>query len=56
MPSATVGLDTLTSDCAVEAAPGVTVTVGSTLVTADALIVAPIVVAVPASTPVNVAV
>jgi hypothetical protein len=58
LPDATVPLDTLTTDpvAAVEIAPGVTVTVGSVDVTAAALMVAWIVVAVPARTPVKIAV
>jgi hypothetical protein len=55
-PETTVGLDTLTRDVAVDAAPGVTVMVGRVEVTGAALIVAPMVVAVPANTLVNVAV
>jgi len=56
-PDTTVPVDTETCDVAVEMVPGVTVTVGSGAdATGAALIVAPIVVAVPAITPVNVAV
>jgi hypothetical protein len=54
LPDATVPLDTLTSDPAVEIGPTVTWTVGSVLVTAAPPIVAPIVVAVPAVNPVKV--
>jgi hypothetical protein len=58
LPDATVPLDTLTTDpvAAVEIAPGVTVTVGSVVVTATPPIVAPIVLALPAKTPVKIAV
>ena len=55
-PEATVPLDAVTTDWLVEIVPGVTVTVGSALVTATELIVALIVVADPAVTPVKVAV
>ncbi len=56
LPEATVPDETLTVDLLVEAFPAVTVTVGSVLVTAAALIVAPMVVAEPAVTPVKLAV
>jgi hypothetical protein len=56
LPEATDPLETLTTDWAVEIAPTVTVTVGSDVVTATPPIVAPMVVAVPATAPVNVAV
>ena len=56
LPEATVGLDTLTVEVVTETGPGVTATVGSVEVTGEPPIVAPIVVAVPASTPVKVAV
>ena len=56
LPDCTVPLETPTVEVAVEIAPTVTVTVGSVDVTAAALIVAPIVVAVPTVTPVKVAV
>ena len=55
-PDWTVPAETLTTDWLVEIPPGITVTVGSVLVTAVPPIVAPMVVAVPAVTPVNVAV
>jgi hypothetical protein len=55
-PDATVAFDTLTTDPAVEISPTVTWTVGSVVVTAAPPIVAPIVRAVPARTPVKVAV
>jgi hypothetical protein len=55
LPAATVGADALTTDVAVAAGPGFTVTVGSVVDTAAALMVAPIVVAVPARTPVKIA-
>jgi hypothetical protein len=54
-PDATVAFDTLTTDPAVEIAPTVTWTVGSVLVTATPPIVAPMVFAVPARTPVKLA-
>jgi hypothetical protein len=56
LPFATIGVCAVTVDCEVDTGPTVTVTVGSALVTATVLIVAPIVVSVPAKTPVNVAV
>ena len=56
LPEATVPLETLTVDVATDAGPGVTVTVGRVDVTAEPPMVAPTVVAVPATTPVNVAV
>jgi hypothetical protein len=56
LPDATVPADTLTTDWLVELALGTTVTVGSVVVTATPPIVAPIVLAVPATTPENVAV
>ena len=55
-PEATVGAEVLTRDCAVDAAPELTVMVGSVVVTAAPSIVALMVFAVPASTAVNVAV
>src|SRR6266513_3729211 len=55
-PDVTVPLEIVTGDADGEIAPGETVIVGALLVTAAPLIVAPIVVAVPASTPVNTAV
>ena len=55
-PDTTVPLEVVTNDCAVVAGPGVTVMVGKVDVTATPPIVALIVFAVPASTPVNVAV
>ncbi len=55
-PEPIVSLDTETIDVAAEIAPGVTATVGFGVVTGAALIVAPIVVAAPAITPVNEAV
>jgi hypothetical protein len=56
LPDATVPADTLTTDWLVELALGITVTVGSVLVTATPPIVAPIVRAVPAAIPVKLAV
>ena len=55
-PEETVADDKLINEVAVEIVPGVTVIVGSVVVTAVPPMVAPMVVAVPASTPVNVAV
>jgi hypothetical protein len=55
LPDATVGADTLTTDPAVEIGPTVTWTVGSAVVTATPPIVAPIVLGVPARTPVKLA-
>src|SRR5690242_13043741 len=55
-PAPIVSLDTVTTDVAAEITPGVTVTVGGVEATGAELIVAPTVVAVPARTPVNVAV
>jgi hypothetical protein len=55
-PEARVLTDVLTVDVEVDTTPGVTVTVGGVDVTAPPPIVAPIVVRVPARTPVNVAV
>ena len=55
LPDVTVGLETDTVEVAVDTGPTVTVTVGSVEVTAWPPIVAPMVVAVPASTPVKVA-
>lgn len=55
-PEATVLLDTEITEVTVEIVPGVTVIVGSVVVTGAPLIVAPMVVAVPAKTPVNTAV
>ncbi len=48
--------ETLTVDVEVDAVPAVTVTDGSELVTATVLMVAPMVVALPAVTPVRLAV
>jgi len=56
LPDATVALATLTIDPAAEIAPTVTWTVGKVVVTAVPPTVAPIVVAVPATAPVKVAV
>jgi hypothetical protein len=56
LPEATVLFDTVTDEVEVETEPGVTVMVGAVDVTAAALIVAPMVVAVPAVTPVKLAV
>jgi hypothetical protein len=56
LPDTTVPADTLTTDVAVAAGPGVTWTVGSAVVTATPPIVAPIVFALPARTPVKLAV
>jgi hypothetical protein len=56
LPDTTVALETVTTDVLVEIAPTVTVTVGSVEVTALPPIVALIVVAEPAVTPVRVAV
>src|SRR5258706_9382877 len=55
-PDATVSADTVTTEVAGEAAPGVTVIVGSVDVTGVAPMVAPILAGVPAVTAVNVAV
>ena len=55
-PDATVSFDTVTTDVAAEMPPGVTVIVGGAVPTGAAFTVAPIVVAVPTVTPVNVAV
>jgi len=55
-PETTVLLDVVTVDVAAEAVPGVTVIVGRADVTALPPIVAPMVVALPAPVPVNVAV
>src|SRR5512146_2780342 len=55
-PDATVALETLTTEPAAEIPPAVTVRVGSVVVTAVPLTVAPIVVALPATAPVNAAV
>src|SRR5213592_2925896 len=55
-PDVTVPFEIVTGDADGEIAPGDTVIVGALLVTGAPLIVAPIVVAVPASTPVNTAV
>jgi hypothetical protein len=55
-PEATEPLETLTTDCDSEYAPGVTVTVGSVELTGVPFIVEVIVVAVPETVPVNVAV
>src|SRR5258705_499785 len=55
-PEPIVSLDTLTTDAAAEIGPPATVTVGGVEATGAELIVAPTVVAVPARTPVNVAV
>lgn len=52
-PEATEPAETPTVDCESEAAPGVTVIVGIVEVTEEALIVADIVVAVPATLPVK---
>ena len=54
-PDATLPAETVTSDCKVEMGPGVTVIVGSVDVTVMPPIVAPIVVALPLTTPLNVA-
>src|ERR1051325_115406 len=54
-PDATVSFEIVMTDPAGEIAPGETAIVGNGLVTADPLIVAPIVVAVPASRPVDTA-
>ena len=56
VPEATVPLETVTSDVATEAGPAITMIVGSVEVTGLPLIVAPMVVAPPATTPVKVAV
>ena len=53
---ATLAAETEASDCATEADPGVTVNVGRVLVTAAPPIVAPMVVGLPATPPVKVAV
>jgi hypothetical protein len=53
LPEVTVPLETLMAEVDVEIVPAVTVTFGSVELTAAVLIVAPIVVAVPAFTPVN---
>ena len=53
LPDWTAPLETLTVEVVAEIVPTVTVTVGSVELTAAVLIVAPIVVAVPAFTPVN---
>ena len=55
-PEPIVSLDTVMTDVAAEITPGVTATVGGVEATGAELIVAPTVVAVPARTPVNVAV
>ena len=55
-PEVTVGEATVTKELAGAIAPGVTVIVGRVVDTAEPPIVAPIVVAVPDSTPVKVAV
>lgn len=55
-PDKTVGLDTVTKDCDNENAPGLTVIVGKVEVMANPPTVALIVVAVPETTPVKVAV
>lgn len=55
LPEATDPLATPTVEVAVEMVPGETVAVGNVEVTAEPPIVAPTVVAVPASTPVKVA-
>src|ERR1041384_2573245 len=55
-PERMLPLDTVTVEVTAEIRPGVTVTVGSAVLTGVALIVAPIFVAVPATRPVNVAV
>ncbi len=56
LPDATVGADTVTTELAAEIGPGVTASVGSVEVTTTPSMVAPIVVAVPAITPVKLAV
>src|SRR5437016_1419500 len=55
-PETTVALDTVTTDVAGDTTPGVTAIVGSVEVTGLPPIVAPMVVALPATAPVNVAV
>lgn len=55
-PEATVDAETEIKDVTVEILPGLTVIVGSVVLTAVPLTVAPMVVAVPARTPVNTAV
>ena len=53
LPLATFGLDTWTNDCEATAVPGVTVTVGSVVVTGVPETEAEIVAAVPETTPVK---
>ncbi len=55
-PDASVSVDAVTTDVAPAMAPGLTTIVGAAVDTGAPLIVAPIVVAVPAMAPVNVAV